>query len=174
MTSPGMRRPLTWILVIIVVGVGVDQLTKAWAVHSLTDHRPVPIIADIFQLQLLRNPGAAFGQGSGMTVVFAVLALIVLVVLGVWVVPRVRALIWAVVIGLGMAGVAGNFIDRLVRPPGPFQGYVVDFFSLKYFAVFNVADIMLTAAAVIVVLVALVFRIDWQGHRASRQPMEAG
>jgi len=154
---------------LIVVGVVTDQITKAIAVARLVPGVPIRLVADIFSLELLRNPGAAFSTGTGMTVGFTILALVVLVAVSSFVVPKVRSLAWAAAIGLGMAGVAGNFIDRLVRPPGPFRGYVVDFFSLKYFAVFNVADILLTTAAILIVVFALFVRIDLGGRHLSAE-----
>jgi len=155
-----------WIIIvsIIVVGVVVDQIAKAIAVARLVPGRPVKLVSDIFELLLMRNPGAAFSTGTSLTAVFTVLAIVVLVGVSIWIVPKVRCRIWAVTIGLGMAGVLGNLVDRLVRTPGPFRGYVIDFFALKYFAVFNVADIMLTTAAVLIVVMALFKRIDFDGQ----------
>lgn len=50
-----------------------------------------------------------------------------------------------------MAGIAGNLTDRLFRAPGVLRGHVVDLFALPHFAVFNVADMFITATAVLVV-----------------------
>jgi len=154
-------------IAIIVAGIGLDQATKALAITDLAPNEPVHIISDYFQLQLLRNPGAAFSTGTSLTWVFSILALVVLVAVSIWVVPKVQSIFWAVTIGMGMAGVAGNFIDRLVRSPGPFMGHVIDFFAVKHFAVFNVADILLVCTAILIVLDAFVFRIDLKGTRAS-------
>jgi signal peptidase II len=168
--SPRRRRGAVLLVVIAVacVGIAIDQVAKALAVAHLTAGQPISLVSDIFQLQLLRNSGAAFSAGSGMTMVFSILALVVLVAVIVLVVPRVRSMFWAIIVGLGLAGVAGNFIDRLVRSPGPFRGHVVDFFALKHFAVFNVADVFLTVAAVLIVLDAVFFRIDFDGERTGR------
>ncbi|MCL2482944.1 MAG: signal peptidase II [Propionibacteriaceae bacterium] len=175
MTAHGWgKKPLTWILSLVFVGVVVDQITKAMALARLVPGEPVSVISDYFQLDLLRNPGAAFSTGTGLTVVFSCLALVVLVGASVWVIPRVRCVPWAIAVGLGMAGVAGNFIDRMVRPPGPFRGYVVDFFSVKYFAVFNVADILLTTAALLILLFVLVFKLDITGQHLSAKTDSAG
>jgi len=164
-----VKKPLALMLILIVGGVALDQITKALAIAWLVPGRPVPIVSDLLQFDLWRNPGAAFSTGAGLTVGFAVLALLVLIAVSVFVLPRVRCLVWAIAIGMGMAGVAGNFIDRLVRPPGPFRGYVIDFFSLKYFAIFNVADILLTAAAVLIVVIALWVRVDLSGEHPVRE-----
>jgi len=159
---------------IIVAGIGLDQVTKALAISRLVPGVPVPIVSDLFQLQLLRNPGAAFSTGTSWTVAYSILALAVLVAVSVWVMPKVRSVLWAVTVGMGMAGVAGNFIDRLVRYPGPFRGHVIDFFSLKHFAVFNVADILLTCAAVLIVLNTIVFKVDLNGEHVSHASHGSG
>lgn len=149
------RASLTIIAVILVLGVGFDQATKALAVRWLTGQPPVRLVSDLLQLTLVRNPGAAFSTGAGATVIFSCLAFVAIVALCVWVVPKVRARVWAIGVGLALAGITGNFIDRLVRSPGFFRGHVVDFVSLKYFAVFNVADMALTAAAILVIIASL-------------------
>lgn len=172
MTRPSSKRPLILILAIIVLGITLDQFTKALALDRLTPGVPVPIVSDIFQLSLLRNPGAAFGTGTSLTLVFSILALLVVIAVAVFIIPKVHSRLWAVAVGLGMAGVTGNFIDRLIRPPKPFQGHVIDFFALKYFAVFNVADIFLTAAAILIVVIALFVRIDLSGSREVVEQVE--
>jgi len=157
---------------LILLGVGLDQLTKALAVAYLTPGRPVRLVGDLFQLSLYRNPGASFSMGSQLTVVFSSLAVVVLVGTLVWVVPKVRCWSWVVAVGLGLAGVAGNLGDRLFRQPGPFRGYVVDFLALKYFAVFNVADVLLTSAAVLIVVLSLFLKRDFNGRRVTRGEAE--
>ena len=147
--SPGLARAL--MAGVAVIGMGADQATKQWAVAALTPGEPVPLVGHFLQLYLVRNPGAAFSLGEGFTVVFTVLAMVVLSGLLVVALPRVRQWVWAVALGLLTAGVAGNLVDRLGRPPAPFHGHVVDFLMLPRFPVFNVADAMLTTAAVLVV-----------------------
>jgi len=162
-----VRRASGVMLAIIVVGVGIDQITKAIAIARLVPGEPVLVVSDIVSFQIFRNPGAAFSTGTGLTVVFSALALAVLVAVSVWVVPKVRSMSWAVAVGMGMAGVAGNFIDRIVRAPGPFRGHVIDFIAVKHFAVFNVADMLLTCAAALIVLIVFVFKVDLSGQRMS-------
>lgn len=165
MTAGATSRPLAWLIAIVVAGVAVDQLTKAWVVAVLAPGRVVALVGDLFQLQLFRNSGAAFSTGESFTIVFSVLAVVVMAGVFWLVVPKIRCRSWAVAVGLGLAGVAGNFVDRLVREPGPMRGHVIDFLALKYFAVFNVADMMLTAAAIMVVVLSVLVRIDFAGNR---------
>jgi len=143
------------LIVFAVLGYGVDQAAKALVVKTLKPGQGHSFLGGWFQVQLLFNPGAAFSMGVKMTVVFAVLALAALVVLVVVIGPRAQGRFENIVAGLLVAGVAGNLTDRLFRAPGPFRGYVVDFLGIKYFAVFNVADMCITAAAVLIIIMLL-------------------
>jgi signal peptidase II len=136
-------------------GIGLDQASKALVLSRLEPGRPIPLLDDWFQLRLYRNPGAAFSLGEDFTVVFAGLAIVVFAAAAGWAVRRVRSRWWAVLTGLGLAGVAGNLIDRLAQPPGPFRGAVIDFLYVRGFATFNVADVCLTTAAGCLILAVL-------------------
>lgn len=149
-------------------GLVLDQVTKAMAVAWLDPMRPPRILGGLVTFQLIRNPGAAFSMGENATVVFSILAIAMLVFVVVWLAPKVTARSWAVATGLGLAGIAGNLTDRLVRPPSILHGHVVDFIQLPYFAIVNVADICLTSAAVIVVVLSL-----FASRRDAKQPADA-
>jgi signal peptidase II len=143
-------------VLIAVAGLVLDQVTKAMAVAWLDPLRPPRILGGLVTFQLIRNPGAAFSMGENATVVFAVLAIVMLVFVIFWLAPRVTARAWAVATGLGIAGIAGNLTDRLFRPPSVMHGHVVDFIELPYFAIVNVADICLTSAAATIVVLSLI------------------
>jgi signal peptidase II len=146
------------------VALAVDQGTKILAVRELTGREPVEVIGSFLQLQLLRNPGAAFSAGASLTPFISVVALIAAVVV-VYVTRRVRHRGWALGLGLLLAGVSGNLLDRMFRAPGPFRGHVVDFFALPNWPVFNVADICIDVAGAIFVLLLLRgVRLDGSRH----------
>src|SRR5699024_6248730 len=50
--------------------------------------------------------------------------------------------------GLVAGGAAGNLIDRLVRDPSFYFGHVVDFLSVRGFAVFTRADAAITVGVI--------------------------
>ena len=62
--------------------------------------------------------------------------------------------LWAVALGLLLAGIAGNLTDRMLREPGPLRGQVIDFLMLPHWPVFNVADMCINAAAVLILVQA--------------------
>ena len=162
--TPATSKAMIWLILgIVVFGCVVDQITKALAVAYLSDGHTVEVVSDIFRLQLHRNPGAAFSTGTSLTIVFSTLAIIVLLVVSWLVIPKVGCKSWAIAIGMATAGVAGNLIDRLTRYPGPMKGHVIDFLALKHFAVFNIADMMLTAAAIMIAFLAIMKRVNLDG-----------
>jgi signal peptidase II len=152
----GHRAARRLIALIAVAGLVLDQVTKAMAVAWLDPMNPPRILGGLVTFQLIRNPGAAFSMGESATVLFAILAILMLIFVIVWLAPKVTARAWAVATGLGIAGIAGNLTDRLFRPPSVMHGHVVDFIQLPYFAIVNVADICLTSAAVTIVVLSLV------------------
>ena len=150
---------------IALVGLVADIVTKNLAIARLDPAQPIPLLGGLLTLRLIRNPGAAFSMGEDFTVVLATVALIALVFVSAWMVPRVRHVGWAVATGLLLAGISGNLVDRLFREPGPFHGHVVDFLQLPYFAIFNVADIWITSAAVLVIWLSSVTQVSLRGER---------
>ena len=57
-------------------------------------------------------------------------------------------------------------MDRIFRSPGVFRGHVVDFLQLPYWPIFNVADMCITAAAVMIMVLAVVKNVGVDGKRA--------
>ena len=151
-----------------LVGFGLDFASKEWALANLDPAVPIELIPGQLYLHLVRNPGAAFSMGEGFTVVLTCLAIAAMGFLLFGLVPRVRHAGWVVATGLLIAGVSGNLNDRLTRPPGPFHGYVVDFLQVPWFAVFNVADIWITFAAVTVIWLTMITQVNLAGDRVQR------
>ena len=86
-------------------------------VANLEHHDPVRLLGGLIKLNVMRNSGAAFGIGDGMTVVFTLIAAGVVVAI-LRTARRLRSLPWAITLGLLLGGALGNLIDRLLRSPG--------------------------------------------------------
>ncbi|CAA9297514.1 MAG: Lipoprotein signal peptidase [uncultured Friedmanniella sp.] len=158
---------------VALVGLALYLVTKIVAVDRLRPGQPVPLVEGVLTLRLIRNPGAAFGTGGGITPVFALAACAVLVFVVVRLVPRLGHAAWAVALGLLCAGVGGNLVDRFFRAPGVLRGHVVDFLQLPHWPIFNVADICITSAAVLIMVLAVVKNIDVNGQRYTRDAAPA-
>ena len=138
------------IRLIIVAGLVVlaDQFTKALVIKYLPLHKNIPVIAGIFDITHVLNPGGAFGLMANMSVVVRTIVFLFISSLAVGLIlyfyiktPREY-----VFLGVGFAlifgGAIGNLIDR-VR-----FGVVVDFLDFyigKYhWPAFNIADSAIT------------------------------
>ncbi len=154
-TAPALpRRRIVLFAAVAVVAFAVDQVTKHLAVDRLTDRPSVHVVGDLLQLTLARNPGAAFSTGTGFTQVFSVIAIVATLVV-LWFGLRARSGLWAFGLGMLLAGVTGNLADRIFRAPGPLRGHVVDFLALPHWPIFNIADVSINVAAVVIVVQAL-------------------
>ncbi|MBO1031586.1 signal peptidase II [Tessaracoccus sp. SD287] len=151
------RGPIAATLLgVFAVCYALDQVTKVQAVRHLDPANPPSYLGGWLSLKLIRNPGAAFSMGAAFTEVLSVLAIVALLFCALYLAPRVTRVSHGAVLGMAMAGIAGNLTDRLVRAPGPLKGHVIDFFAVPNFAIFNVADIFLTSSAVLVIIWSLV------------------
>ncbi len=137
--------------VILVLGVGLDQLTKYWIAQTLPKHSVVPIIPDFFNLVHVYNRGAAFGLLSTWSAEFVRYFfigtnLIIAMVLGYLYGRTSKAyplFLWGY--SLTLSGALGNLIDR-VR-----FGEVLDFLDFyigrHHWPAFNVADTLICVGA---------------------------
>lgn len=142
----------------------LDIVTKLLAVALITPGQPVSIIGDTVTLRLVRNSGAAFSMASGYTWVLTVIALAVVLVI-VRYSSRLRSGWWILGLGLVLGGALGNLIDRIFRSPGPLRGHVIDFVSVGWWPVFNVADSSVVCGAILLVVLSLL-GFDYDGSRS--------
>ncbi|AWV06903.1 peptidase A8 [Lysobacter maris] len=153
---------LAWLLVSVLV-IALDQLTKWWVLTSLPEYTAIPVIDGFWNWYRTYNTGAAFSflsdAGGWQKYFFLVLAVAISGLLGWWLSHTPRrdwrtALPYALVIG----GAIGNVIDRLMH------GHVVDFIQWYwrdwYWPAFNIADSAIVAGAVGIALMGVF------GHKA--------
>ena len=138
-----------------MVGLGVDQASKRAVLGTLSPGQPVEIVGSLVRFNLIFNPGAAFSLGTSMTLALSIFAIVALLACVFIALSKVRTLSQALAVGLMMAGISGNLHDRIFRAPGPLLGHVVDFIQLPHFAIFNVADMCITSAAFLIILLSL-------------------
>ena len=153
------------VLLLALLIVAFDQLVKYWMVANLEGKAGIPVLPVGASLEdawiwfdVTRNTGAAFGIGAGLTYLFSVLAIFVIGVI-FYMLKNFSNPIWLFPLALMMGGAAGNLLDRIFRDPGVFRGAVVDFISVKYFSVFNVADSFITISAILIIIFTI-FKID--------------
>lgn len=148
----------TIVVLLATLVLAVDQFTKYLALQHLPLKDPVHVIGDFLIFFLIKNSGAAFSIGSGVTWVFTI-ALTVVALVIIWLAgTRVRSRAWAVILGLLLGGVLGNLTDRLIREPRFGSGHVIDFINTPWMmpATYNVADMFITTMMVGVAILILI------------------
>jgi signal peptidase II len=166
------RGRLVLFAAVAAIALALDVVSKVLVAANLgLGHRPVRILDGLFYLDQTRNGGAAWGMGTGFTIVLTVIALGVVVII-VRTARRMRSTGWAVALGLVLDGALGNLTDRIFRAPGIGRGYVVDWISVfgpngKYWPIFNLADSAIVCGAILAGILAVSgIEMDARGSRA--------
>jgi len=135
-------------LIIAVLLIVVDQVTKYLALTNLKPIGTMVFLEGFMDFTFVENRGVAFGLFSEQR--WPILILTTAITIGlIWYylnLPKAKAYHWVrVALVLIFSGAVGNIIDRFVR------GYVVDFFEFTFFSwpVFNVADIYVVVGVVL-------------------------
>ena len=159
-----LRRSLIGSMIVVaLIGVTVDQASKAWAFASPSDLAgPRELAPGLVAAVLARNDGAVAHLAGGRPMTATICALNGFIMIGVvawWFYGCVEP--WrrrdAAFVGLLFAGMLGNSIDRLAL------GYVRDFLvaTLWPVLIFNLADVF-------IVLGVLLMLASWAVSRLER------
>lgn len=132
-----------WFLIVLII----DQLVKHFVVSTSLN---VPIIKNIFNLMYVQNTGGMYGMLTNNNWLFVITSLMILIILCVYLLKSVNRnkpqfVIWQFII----AGGVSNLIDRI------FRGAVVDFVQLKFFGVFNLADVCIVIGVCLICFLEL-------------------
>jgi signal peptidase II len=138
------------VLGIAAAVVVVDQLSKTWAVHRLSEG-DIDVIGSL-RFNLVFNSGASFSLGSGLGPFISLMVVAVAVGL-FWAGRTTSSKLASVAIGFLLGGALGNLLDRAFRSGDGFLGgHVVDFIDLQWWPVWNVADAAVTIGGVLLVI----------------------
>ena len=151
-------------ILIIVLCIAADQLTKICAAANLKDISTLPIIENIFHFTYVENRGAAFGMLADNRWVFLILSSLTIICLIVFMfVSKPKCKMERVGLALILAGGIGNMIDRV------FLGYVIDFidFYSIWNYVFNIADSCVCIGVALLILYVIKLSID--EYKASKK-----
>jgi signal peptidase II len=139
----------------LAAGIGVfvvlvDAFTKRWASIRFSGN-PVEVIPGFLTFTYTENPGAAFGSLQNAGPILGVAAIGVTLGL-LWALRRPRPVLEVVAFGLIMGGAIGNLVDRIFRGPGLLDGKVIDWINLWWIPTFNLADMSITIAVVLLLI----------------------
>jgi len=148
------RKAGWWVLPLIAgVTVAADQISKYLVVSRLGVYEswaPVPALARWFDIHHVTNTGAAFGLFQNGSLLLALVAVAVSVVIVMYYhnLPGGQWLV-RLSLGLQLGGALGNLIDRLR------VGHVVDFIDVHLWPVFNLADSAIVCGVGLLILLLL-------------------
>jgi signal peptidase II len=148
---------LAFVVLVVMVWVIFDQVTKAIARATLLNSPTIELLGGFVRLLYTENPGAILGLGATLpdVVRFGLFYVFVAVVVVAAFVAALKSTgaHWMQLSGLALltAGGLGNLIDRLVN-----GGLVVDFMVLGigpvHTGIFNMADVAVMAGMALVLL----------------------
>lgn len=134
-------------IIIIVFGLILDRFTKIYAINNFIEN---PVFTKLFNFIYVENRGAAFGILQDRRIFFVILTTLVVFAIVYYFIKNYKnnPKILNIALALLVSGALGNFYDRI------FHAYVVDFieFSFVNFPVFNVADILITTGAILMII----------------------
>lgn len=117
--------------------LGSDQVSKFLAAENLQN--PLVLIEDILKFVYQENSGVAFS--ISIPLVFQIILFPLLTAFGIYLIIKYldnKKPVVPIVAGLIFGGAVSNFIDRIIH------GYVIDYISVSFWPVFNLADIFIT------------------------------
>lgn len=151
MKNPRLIKFLLWSLSLIAL----DQVVKAWARNAAgwVEFRTFwPVWPGVFEFKLVYNHGIAFGLAQGAGIFLTPIAILI-AGYATYHIAKSKSDPPGVFTGLTLlcAGAIGNLIDRL------WMGKVTDMFYARIidFPVFNIADICISCAGAIIVVLAI-------------------
>ena len=135
---------------LVLAGFVADRVIKYLMIQKFPD-REFLLLGNWLKLKLAYNTGVAFGVPlNSYLILAAYLAILLAMVILISICYRRRQLSSAIVFSFIFVGGFSNLIDRLKF------GQVIDYFDLRYYSVFNLAD------AMIVVGVLVVIALNWK------------
>ena len=139
-------------IAIIIIGFILDRITKIYATNNFIKN---PYQGALFNFTYLENRGAAFGILQDRRILFLILTIAVVIGLVAYFIKTYKTnhKLLNIAYAMIISGAIGNFYDRL------FQGYVVDFIEFAFFdfPIFNIADILVTGGAALLIIHMLFF-----------------
>lgn len=158
-------------LIVVVLSVVLDQLSKYLAVTYLTQIDTFPVIENVLHFTYVENRGAAFGMLSGHRWVFMVASIVGIIALAVWLaVSKTKNRWMQCAIALVIGGGIGNMIDRVRLE------YVIDFIDCRFidFYVFNIADSCVCVGCGMVLLAVIIDEVKEHKQRKAAKAAESG
>ncbi|MCK5060937.1 signal peptidase II [Candidatus Parcubacteria bacterium] len=145
----GLNKKMAWILSTAVFFVVLDRLLKACAL-KLGDKAELSIIGDWLTFNPAINKYIAFSLPlSGSVLITSIIAILFMVLIIAIKQYQSGHIYNAGLLSVIFLGAASNLYDRF-----KYQG-VIDYFNLKYFSVFNLADSLIVVSVFLLIFLSI-------------------
>ena len=135
-----------WILLAMFFVV-LDRFFKFLAAGGYFD-KSIPVVGDFFKLDLIPNYNIAFSLPlSGIFLNILIILIIIFLLYELLFLGQRQEWSKVVLLTFIIFGAISNMLDRL------WYGFVVDYLDLKYFTVFNIADVMIVRGVLGIILI---------------------
>ncbi|MGC9003249.1 MAG: signal peptidase II [bacterium] len=122
----------------------IDQVSKIFVLKNLPFGVSFPVINGFLYFTLTENRGIAFGALSAFNSLFLSLLSLAIVILLLFFWQEHSSYLYLVV-----GGALGNILDRIRL------GFVVDFIHIRFWPVFNIADVFISLGVVLTLISAI-------------------
>lgn len=153
MTKPKKNKNLILAIILFIILLTLDQITKIIIVKNSVN---ITLIPNVLEIHTVHNTGGAFGVAEGNTGMFIITNLVVLGLIIRFICLQRELMDKATLYSLFtiLAGGFSNLIDRIIR------GYVIDFINIIpsiNFPKFNLADMYITIGWITLAFVFALF-----------------
>ncbi len=140
-------KKIAFYLILAIFFVLLDRFLKVLALIGVFTP-PIQMFGDIFRLNLAKNYGIAFSLPLGGWILNLFIVLIILYLVYYWLkLNKKRENKILILLTFIIFGAISNMVDRLKF------GFVVDYLDLKWFTVFNLADVMIVGGIILILFI---------------------
>jgi len=145
-----ISKKTAFFIIFVVFFVLLDRVIVALCLSGFFNE-PVSVIGNIFSLYYVKNYGIAFslpfyGLFLNIIIGLIILSLVVFFIKSFYLSNNQTQNMSKYPLTILVVGAILNLVDRLKF------GFVIDYFNLKYFTVFNLADIMIVAGVLLLII----------------------
>ncbi|MCK4539793.1 signal peptidase II [Candidatus Parcubacteria bacterium] len=140
------KKKMVYCVVLAIFFVILDRLFKVLAI-SCYENIKIDLIFDYFGFTLAKNYYIAFSLPLSGPILSVFIGVVILILLYFWLILiKKQEYSQASCLTFVILGAISNIIDRVK------YGFVIDYLDLKYFTVFNIADSMIVAGVVLLII----------------------
>lgn len=142
-----LNKKIAIILSLAIFFVSIDRFLKMLALNYY-QYDEVNLIGELLKFNFVKNYNIAFSLPLGRIFINALIPIIIAILLyNVLILVKKGSYLNVGLLTIVLFGAISNYVDRIKF------GFVIDYIDLKYFTVFNVADIMIVVAVFLLITI---------------------